>query len=62
MTSHFCPEEKRWKDGSVSSCPRHEQRRNTQKNRMGRNDRRKLDRNAGVIGEDSGMGFIRDAK
>ena len=63
-TSHLCfdhPKGKRWVDGTASACKYHERRRNAPRVRIGRTERRRIDRAAGVIGEDSGHGFIRDA-
>ena len=64
-TSHLCRErpgfkdgDDPWADGPVVSCPYHDQRGRKQRGvRWGKSARRKLDREAGVVGKDRG-GYI----
>lgn len=60
-TEHLCdkhPEEPGWRPGKVDQCPYHGQRVVNQTGvRWGRNARRKMDHETGVVGKDRG-GYI----
>jgi len=54
--SHYCDD--KWIDGTAARCDKHES--NPNRPRVIVRDGGKADREAGVIGEDSGSGFYRD--
>jgi hypothetical protein len=54
-TSHLCG--KTWEDGTVASCPKHQKLDGKRRSVWGKGIRRKMDREAGEIGQDRG-GYI----
>lgn len=57
MRQHLCNDE--WVEGGVESCTKHGSSGRRQKPvRYGKKARRKMDRQAGTIGQDSGGGYI----
>lgn len=54
-TSHYCG--KVWEDGPVAKCPKHQKLDGKRRSVWGRKEKRKLDKAAGVVGQDRG-GYI----
>lgn len=59
MTEHICVDGK-WAEGSLASCQKHDKQGAKARNvRWGKAARRKMDREAGVVGKDVGGGILR---
>lgn len=63
-TFHYCPNgpeaaEDAWVEGPVSACPHHARNRNRRRAFKDPAEARRLDRQAGVVGEErKGLGYI----
>lgn len=58
MTEHFCHIKDKWIPGTAASCPHHERNVKVKAFQWGKKARRSMDRQAGVVGRDTGRGYI----